>query len=254
MMVPGPAVPDWLTARPIAHRGLHDRKANRFENTVSAALAAVDRGYAIECDVQRSADGEAVVFHDATLDRLTTERGRVGSFSAAALAALSIGGSGDRIVSLATFLSAIGGRVPLICEIKSAFDGDIRLADRVAAVAGAYQGPLALKSFDPLVIRHLRQSGETSVPLGIVAEARYCDPEWAVLDAMDRQRMAALVHLPETEPAFLSYAVDDLPHAATTLFKLALGRPVIAWTVRTSEQRQRAVHWTDQIVFEGFTP
>lgn len=254
MTAPGPAVPDWLTARPIAHRGLHDRGANRFENTVSAALAAIDRGYAIECDVQRSADGEAVVFHDATLDRLTTARGPVGLLSAAALAALPVGTSTDGIVSLATFLAAIGGRVPLICEIKSAFDGDVRLADRVAAIVLAYDGPLALKSFDPMVIRHFRQSGEMSVPLGIVAEARYDDPEWAALDAMDRRRMAALVHLPETEPAFLSYAVDDLPHAATTLFRHALGRPVMAWTVRTSEQRDRAVQWTDQIVFEGFTP
>src|SRR4051794_2404055 len=61
---------DWLTARPIAHRGLHDKAKGVIENTVSAALAAVDAGYAIECDVQLTGDGEAVVFHDFTLDRL----------------------------------------------------------------------------------------------------------------------------------------------------------------------------------------
>lgn len=247
------AAPDWLTARPIAHRGLHDRRASRFENTVSAALAAIDQHYAIECDVQRSADGEAVVFHDATLDRLTTARGPVESLSAVALAALSVGGSPDGIISLTTFLSAIAGRVPLICEIKSAFDGDFGLADRVAAIALAYEGPLALKSFDPMVIRYLRQSG-TSVPLGIVAEARYDDPEWAALNAMDRRCLGALVHLPQTEPDFLSYAVDDLPHAATTLFRHALGRPTMSWTVRTPEQRERALRWTDQMIFEGFDP
>lgn len=256
-MAAGRAAPDWLTARPIAHRGLHDRRANRFENTVSAALAAVERRYAIECDVQRSADGEAMVFHDAALDRLTTAEGPVASLSSGALAALSVGGSPDRIVSLTAFLSAIGGRVPLICEIKSGFDGDTRLADRVAEIALTYDGPLALKSFDPLVIRHLRHNGDPrlkAVPLGIVAEALYDDSEWSSLAMMERRRMAALVHLPETDPSFLSYAVEDLPHAATTLFRQAIGRPVMAWTVRTPEQRERALYWTDQMIFEGFTP
>ena len=68
------AAPDWLTARPIAHRGLHDRAASRPENTLAAARAAVAGGFAIECDVQLSADGEAMVFHDAALGRLTEAR------------------------------------------------------------------------------------------------------------------------------------------------------------------------------------
>jgi glycerophosphoryl diester phosphodiesterase len=67
--------PAWLTERPIAHRGLHDRAAGILENTLSAADAAIARRFPIECDVQLSADGEAMVFHDHTLDRLTTERG-----------------------------------------------------------------------------------------------------------------------------------------------------------------------------------
>ena len=89
MIADGPK-PGWLTARPIAHRGLHDRAAGVIENSPSAALAAIDKGFAIECDVQLSADGEAVVFHDFELDRLTGEAGRVRDRSAAELAALAI--------------------------------------------------------------------------------------------------------------------------------------------------------------------
>ena len=248
------AAPDWLVARPIAHRGLHDRASDRLENSLSAARAAIEAGFAIECDVQRSQDGEAVVFHDVTLDRLTDTQGRVAERSMAALNALTLGPSGDRIIGLPALLATIDGRVPLICEIKSGFDGDLRLADRVAALACGYGAALAVKSFDPQVIVHLRTRkdvAERALPLGIVAEARYDDPEWAHLDRTRKQGLAALTHITETQPDFLSYHVADLPHAATTLFR-AWRRPVLAWTVRTEEQRHQAALWADQIVFEGF--
>ena len=58
---------DWLTARPVAHRGLHDAKAGVIENTPAAFAAAVAANYAIECDLQISADGEAMVHHDDAL-------------------------------------------------------------------------------------------------------------------------------------------------------------------------------------------
>ncbi|MCW6508023.1 glycerophosphodiester phosphodiesterase family protein [Lichenifustis flavocetrariae] len=244
----------WLVARPIAHRGLHDRTAARFENTASAAKAAVEGGFAIECDVQRAADGEAMVFHDFTLDRLTGETGPVAARSARQLSEVSVGGTQDRIPTLPDFLALIAGRVPLICEVKSAFDGDVRLADRVLDVIASYGGPAAIKSFDPAVIAHLRARAPARIPLGIVAEASYDDPEWHGLSATGKRDLAALVHFPETRPDFLSYWVENLPHAAPTLFRAALGRPVMTWTVRTIAQREAARLWADQIVFEGFIP
>jgi len=81
---------DWLTARPIAHRGLHDKTKGVIENTGSAATAAIEAGFAIECDVQLTADGEAVVFHDFTLDRLTEARGRLDAMNAASLAKIAM--------------------------------------------------------------------------------------------------------------------------------------------------------------------
>ncbi len=118
-------VPAWLTARPIAHRGLHVRADGVIENTVGAARAAIAKGFAIECDVQLTRDLEAVVFHDFTLDRLTEATGRVADRTAAELAATPMRGTTDRIVPLAEFLGVLDGKVPLVCEIKSAFDGDL---------------------------------------------------------------------------------------------------------------------------------
>lgn len=244
--------PGWLVAQPIAHRGLHDRPSGVVENSPAAARAAIARGFAIECDVQLTADGDAVVFHDFDLARLTCQSGSVRERSARALAAIPYSVGEDRITPLTAFLDVIAARVPLVCEIKSRFDGDLRLADRVAAVVHGYPGPIALKSFDPAVIAHLRP--DAPCPLGIVAEAVYADPEWAVLEPDRKRDLAALSHFAETRPDFLSYHVNDLPHAAPHLCRTALGLPVMTWTVRDPAQRETAARWADQIVFEGFVP
>jgi len=252
------SAPAWLTARPIAHRGLHARDTGIVENTLSAAQAAIERGYSIECDVQLSADGEAVVFHDSTVERLTASRGSIAKKTVAGLALLALKGTDDRIATFPAFVATIAGRVPLIVEIKSRYDGDWRLAERCAGVIAEYQGPVALKSFDPQVSAHLRDNadrlGSNRYPLGIVAQARYGDKEWQRLPQAFRENLAAFLHYPQTRPDFLSWQVDDLPHAVPFLLRSQLDTPVITWTVRREEQRALAAKWADQIVFEGFAP
>ena len=256
-MAAAPSWP-WLTARPIAHRGLHAASAGLIENSVSAADAAIARNFAIECDVQWTADGEAVVFHDFTLDRLTAGQGRVDALTADALGAVAFQGTPDRMPTLATFLARIGARVPLVCEIKSRFDGDMRLAERTAAVVAASGAPVGLKSFDPRVVAHLRAHGArlglSGAPLGIVAQAEYDYAEWASMAPDEKRALANFLHFSETRPDFISYHVKDLPHAAPYLCRVGLGLPVMTWTVRDKAQQAHAALWADQIVFEGFTP
>ena len=241
--------PAWLTARPIAHRGWHD-PFGAVENTLAAARAAVARSFAVECDVQLSRDGEAMVFHDDTLDRLTLASGPVGARSVAELRAIAYRRAEEPMPTLPDLLTCLGGAVPLICEIKSEFRGDMRLAERTAALARAYAGPMAIKSFDPEVIAHLRAAG-APCPLGIVAEASYDDPYFADMSAEARQSAAAFLHYPRTRPDFLSFSVADLPHPTPALLRAAAGAPVMVWTVRTAEDKRRARLWADQIVFEG---
>ncbi len=239
---------DWLVARPIAHRGWHG--PGRPENSLSAAEAAAQAGFAIECDVVLSADGEAMVFHDSTLDRLTEASGPVAQRDAATLGELRLQGTRERIPTLAALLREIAGRTPLVCEIKSAFDGDTRLAARASQVAGAYAGPLAFKSFDPQVIANLRAAG-CARPLGLVAQSSYEDSYFAALSAEQKRDCTAFTHIARTRPDFLSWAVDDLPHAAPSLMRALGARPVMAWTVRRPEQWARARAFADQAVFEG---
>jgi glycerophosphoryl diester phosphodiesterase len=227
------------------------------ENSLSAARAAIARGFAIECDVQRTSDGEAIVFHDYTLERLTNRTGRVDHASAAELAATRLRRGTDHIPSLPDFLGLIAGQVPIICEIKSRFDGDLRLAQRVAHCTAAYSGPICIESFDPVVMTYLSRNrpalGLEHVPLGMVAQSNYdnAHDEWAHLDAQARHALAHFLHFPETRPDFISYCVNDLPNAVPALCRAGLGLPVTSWTVRTLEQHAIAKQHADQVVFEG---
>ena len=249
--------PAWLTARPIAHRGLHDcGRGAIIENSPSAAKAAMACGYAIECDVQMSGDGEAMVFHDFKLERLTERSGRVDGLLARELQETRLRG-GDAIATLPEFLALIGGATPLVCEIKSRFDGDMRLAERVAACAAAYYGPLCIESFDPQVMAYLRANRShlqiEHVPLGMVAQADYDGEncEWSHLGPDAKRALAQFLHFEQTRPDFLSYGLRNLPHAVPHLCRVGLGMPVTIWTVRTQEQRAMALRHGDQIVFEG---
>ena len=149
--------PAWLTDRPIAHRGLHDAAQGVIEKgTLLAARAAIDAGFAIECDVQMSADGEVFVFHDDALDRLTDRKGALIEKRAAEIRQACITGSGERPPTFAEFLGVVARRTPVICELVSRFDRDWRIGDRIAALAAPYEGPLAFKSFDPDLVAYLR--------------------------------------------------------------------------------------------------
>lgn len=241
-----------LIRRPIAHRGLHDAARGVTENTASAFRAAIAGGYGIELDVQPSADGVPVVFHDTVLDRLTDATGAVRERSVAELEAVRLRGTDDRILPLARVLDLIGGRAPVFIELKSSFDGDTRLAQACVEVVARRRAPLALMSFDPDMVGAVRIADQRLLR-GIVAERRYDHDEWSGIPAATKFSMAHLLHWPRSRFHFVAYRVHDLSAAAPRLARAA-GLPVLTWTVRTAADRTRAEMAADQMIFEGFTP
>jgi glycerophosphoryl diester phosphodiesterase len=246
-----PAMRDlgWLTARPIAHRGLHDAKKRVVENSRSAFAAAIDAHYAIECDLQISRDGEAIVFHDETLDRLMEGKGLVCDHTAAELAAMRFKSGADHIQSLSELLAQVEGLVPLVIELKSIWDGNEALARRAVKVIKDYEGAFALMSFDPKVMEKVRALAPDIVR-GIVAD-KVTHPDYDILPTKERLRLREFEHIEDTQPDFLSYHWRDLPYPPVTQFRQT-GRPVICWTIRSAEDAAVARHYADQITFEGF--
>jgi glycerophosphoryl diester phosphodiesterase len=244
---------DWLTARPVAHRGLHDVAAGIIENTASAFQAAIDGGFGIETDLQISGDGEAMVHHDFALGRLTHGSRQLAAMTAAGLKDVPFKATADRMMTLSDLCEFVGGRTPLVIELKSRFNGDRRLVARVAQVLQSYAGPVAVMSFDPGVVQALRETA-SGLPRGIVAERHYDDNEWRELTQRQRRDLAFLLHAPRTRPHFVAYHVNDLPSPGPWIARHVFGLPLLTWTVRTEEDRQRARTWANQMIFEGFRP
>src|SRR5258708_8298194 len=140
---------DWLIERPLAHRGLQDEQTGIIENTVSAFAAAITGRYGIECDLQISADGEAMVYHDDALGRLSDGKGRLDAMTAAELKRVPFRATADRMMTLGELCDFVAGRATLLLELKSPLAADRRLAARAAKVLSRYCGQPPGISFHP---------------------------------------------------------------------------------------------------------
>ena len=240
---------DWLVARPIAHRGLHDRARKIIENSASAFAAAMAGNYAIECDLQITGDGEAIVFHDETLERLTDGTGLVKARSTADLQKLKLAGSPDRMQTLGELLDQVDGRVPLVIELKSHWDGDVALVERALAVLESYVGPYALMSFDPDLVAAMAVFSPETVR-GITAD-RAVDPYYSFLPVTRRLELRQFSHVARTQPHFVSFYFKEFPFGPVQEFRAA-GHPVISWTIRNREEQAQALRYSDQVTFEGY--
>ncbi len=249
-------LPSAFHARPFAHRGLHDRADGRAENGLAAFEAAVAAGYAVELDVQASADGEAMAFHDYDLARLTGRDGRVDALSAEALRAVPLIGGGT-IPDLATALARIDGRAPVLVEIKDQTgdfgptDGALerRVCDVVRAAGGAET--CAVMSFNPHSIRAVRDHAP-ELRRGLVSYD-FEHPHDAHVAADWRRDLATLSMFDACGADFASYGLANLDAPALDPLR-ARGVPIFTWTVRSAAQAQAARVACDQITFEGFLP
>lgn len=241
--------------RPIAHRGQHDRAAGIIENTRSAFSRAVASGYAIECDLQLTADGKPVVIHDPETTRLLGRPGRVRDMTAAEIGRVPLVGSsaGDCPEPFPALLDLVAGRVLLQVELKqqrSPEDID-RLAAAAVAEANSYSGPLVFEAFDPNMLIALHRHGWRG-QLGIISE-RYDRDNEEGLNALQCFVLRNFVHFPLTRFDFLSVKHTALGLPMVRAFH-AMGKPVTSWTIRSAELARKALDGADQIVFEGFDP
>lgn len=231
----------WLVERPIAHRGLHDMNRTRWENTLSAFGASAERGYAIECDVHLTADGEVVVFHDDELKRLAGVEGYVWQRTAAEFGALRVGGTSDHVPTLYEMLAFVGGRVPIVIELKGIPGRDHGLVRKVARALKGYDGKVAIMSFDHWLIRDFAEQAP-GVPAGLTA--------WGDRDHEIEAHFSMLAH----GISFVSYGVVHLPNRFVSFVRDRLGMPVITWTVRDQAAVEATFAHADQMTFEGFEP
>jgi glycerophosphoryl diester phosphodiesterase len=238
---------------PIAHRALHDRSIGRIENSPAAIRAAVAAGYAIEIDLQLSRDGVPMVFHDEELDRLTDETGPVNARLAEELGHIRLKGSTDRIPTLTEVLGLIGGRVPLLIEIKDQTlvmgptDGQLETA--TAKALTGYTGEVALMSFNPHSVAQMARLAP-HLPRGITTSA-YDPDDWAPLPVEVCDRLRGIPDYDATGSSFISHEGRDLGRDRVADLK-AQGAKVLCWTIRSAADEALARRIADNVTFEGY--
>ena len=240
---------------PIAHRGLHDRAKGVIENSPSAFAAAIAAGYGIELDLQLSADGVAMVFHDETLDRLTGERGALADRTAADLSAIRLAGGADHIPTLDTVLEQVAGRVPLLIELKDQTlalgDSDGRLEAATARALQGYSGPVAVMSFNPSMMAHMARLAP-QIARGITTSS-YDPADWAPVPAQTCETLRDIPDFDSTGASFISHQNDDLTRPRVAELR-AQGVAILCWTIRSPEDEARVRQYAQNITFEGYLP
>jgi glycerophosphoryl diester phosphodiesterase len=237
---------------PIAHRALHDAQDGRPENSRAAIRAAMDQGYGIEIDVQLSADDQAMVFHDYALDRLAVAAGPVRGFSAADLAQTALKGGDEGIPSLPDVLALVGGRVPLLIEIKDQ-DGAMGpaigpLEAATAAALARYDGPVALMSFNPFSVARMAKLCP-NIARGLVTSA-YRHSDWP-LPAATCDRLREIPDYDHVAASFISHEANDLGRSRVAALKAA-GADILCWTIRSPKAEAEARKVAQNVTFEGY--
>ena len=233
---------------PIAHRGLWSPDGPP-ENSLGAFQAACAAGYNIELDVQLTADGEAVVFHDATLTRMTGRPGRIADHTAADLGAMRLAGTDETIPTLAGTLTLVGHKAMVHIEIKAPYGEVGPLERRVHEVLIDHNGPTCVIGFNPyshawFADHHPRVLRGLDSYSYVGGDARHLAPEL-------RKEFAQLRHVAIARPHFLALGLDMLPSARADCLRKD-GMPVVAWTVRSPDEWAAVEPHCDNLIFEGF--
>ncbi len=248
-----PKLPVSFLRAPFAHRALHDIDKGRPENSRAAVSAAAQKGYGIEIDVQLSSDGQAMVFHDYSLERLTLGTGAVRQAPACVLAETPLRHGEEGVPELREVLDIVAGQVPLLIEVK---DQDGALGASVGLLEGAvvdalegYEGDVALMSFNPNSVAVMRDLAP-NIPRGLVTEDFLKADDWVVPAA----RLQELNNIPDydrVEACFVSHNHAHFPSKPVQDLK-SRGANILCWTVKTPEEERHARLIAENVTFEGY--
>ena len=205
------------------------------ENSLPAFRLAAEQGYGIELDVQRTADGALVVFHDATAERMCGVKRRISGMTLAEVRSLRLDGTGEGVPTLAEVLDAVDGRVPLIVELKQTPYRRAMVSETLTLLREKGCVFLA-ESFDPRLLAHCRRM-MPEVPRGQLGFGlRYAEKASVPARLLMAGRLSCLLSRPDV-------LVWDLHTCGTPWFRLlqCLHRyPLLLWTVRTDAERAEA--------------
>lgn len=233
----------WLRAQPFARGGIADGSAGVIANTVAAVDRAIDAGHGVVLEVQLSFDGDAIVFCEATLDRLTSLTGHVLQYSSAQLQAQQLKGSDENISSLSYMLLHIAGQIPVIIDARRPPKDPYPLCFAIRRALEGYGGPVGVMALDPRIISWFKINSRRVARGLVITDRKQWLPWWA------RLKLWRHYAVRKAQPDFFAIDLQSLPSDFATGAKLD-GYPTLAWTVRTDADRALASTHTDNYIYE----
>ena len=233
-----------------AHRGFFDNSDGVPENSMAAFRYAVLGGFGIELDLQLTADGEVVVFHDYSLKRMCGEDVELSSLTLEAIREYRLLGSNLGIPTFGEVLELVDGKVPLLVELKGE-SGDTSLCVAVAKILDTYRGAYCVESFNPLLLKWFKKNRPDVIRGQLVTNLFKSKKKGSFIRNL---LLTGMLTNCLSSPDFI--AVDEkyikaLPvRACTSLF----GAKLFVWTVRKKEHFDINRENGDCSIFEGFDP
>lgn len=235
-----------LSTSMFAHRGYHDIRHRIPENSLAAFNAALARGYGIELDLHLSRDGELVVFHDNTLERLCGCQGSVEEMTYEELSRCRLLDTAEKIPLFQDVLSAVDGRVPLLVELKIP-GRSLKICEKTYELLRDYPGFYMIQSFNTLGLRWFRLNAP-HVLRGQLAShltAETTKEAW-LFKFIVQNLFCNFIGRPD----FISYKFSDLPHVSVLFLKHVLHMPIAVWTLATCETLKRGLSGYTIQIFE----
>lgn len=231
--------------RNIAHRGLYSADQSVPENSLTAFRRAVESGYGVELDVHITADGALAVFHDDDLGRMCGVGGKPEDKTWTELAALRLAGSEETIPTLGEVLTVVGGKTPIILELKRG-SRNTALCEGVYASLRDYAGDVCIESFDPFIVRWWRKNAPDRLRGQLSANYREMKKGTSGINAFLLSRLLTNCL---ARPQFIAYGLCERKPLTVRLCE-RMGVMRVAWT--SHDERAEAVN--DAVIFEHYRP
>lgn len=232
-----------------AHRGLH--REGIPENSLAAFQAAMDHGYGVELDVHLTKDGQLVVIHDSTLDRVAGVAGTVEEQTLEQLKQLRLEHTQEQIPTLSQVLELFQGAVPMIVELKPYGGNYKQLCQAACRLMDTYPGLWCMESFDPRCIHWLKKH-RPDILRGQLSE-NYFAPGRPKMPGILRFILTHNLENFLTRPDFVAYRFTD--RKCTPTNRLCMKRMAgVAWTLTSQQDFHQAKSEGWIPIFEGFLP
>lgn len=230
---------EWLKSIPIAHRGFHNDVFP--ENSIGAFVNARKYDYAIELDIQLSADNHIVVFHDTDTYRMTKEEGLIRKLNLGQIKERKLLGGRFEIPTLKEVFHIIGKDAPLLIEIKN--PGKVgALEELLCAEIERFKGSCAIQSFNAYSLQLVKKRCP-QIPRGLLLQ-----------NSQNKNNIVKHFFWNcISDPDFISYDIKDLPQKNIKTLR-ENGMLILGWTIKTEKQLAKAQKYCDNIIFESINP